>query len=412
MKLDQLPQWALPPADPEFIGPLLPEPHPNCRATKALAMLIRGTDRLATAAQAELVFSDETCSRDPGCLWHGVTILLRTGELESADAHVWRLERDRASFADHVALMRAEHAKHSGDLVGSRTALARLADTASPSCLRDLAVPLYLEALVAVNEADLADQVLRRHDFGLLARKWPAMRPLLLVVRGWLHLITDRVDEAYRDLRECSQLPVRDVAATFSVARRQGLLALTAAAAGKPDIAVTAAAHEYEFATTWRSHAQMAWGLYVLETIEDSDLPSPRFRDAIDLLEFARSPVGIATVCYEQGRRLVASGQHLEGKAQLLRAGKAARFIGDATLTGKIEELLRELETPVQRTTLTAQELKIAELAQDGYSNKQIATRLVLTVRTIEFHLSNVYRKLGIRGRRALAGEVLPHRRA
>jgi hypothetical protein len=37
------------------------------------------------------------------------------------------------------------------------------------------------------------------------------------------------------------------------------------------------------------------------------------------------------------------------------------------------------------------------------HSNKQIAAKLSLTVRTVEFHLSGVYRELGISGRRELS---------
>jgi len=412
MKLTNVePDATRPVLESEFIGPQWPESHPGCQASAALAMLSRGTDRLATAAQAELVFTDEVCSWNPSCLWHGVTILLRTGELGSADAHLWKLERDSdGRFTDHVALMRAEHAKHAGDFAGSRTALARLATTAHPACLRDLAGPLYIEALVAINDADQADQALRRQDFDRLLRKWPTMRPLVLVVRGWLHLIAGRTDDAYRDLSASSRLPGTEVAATFSVARRKGLLALTAAAGGQLDTAVAAATQEYEAATAWRSPEHVAWGLYVLEMIEESERPSERLRDAVDLLEVARSPVGIATVCYEQGKRLLDSGQHQAGKEQLLRAARSARWIGDVTLTKQIEKLLHKLATPVQRTRLTSQELRIATMAQQGYSNKQIADRLVLAVRTIEFHLSNVYRKLGISGRRALANTALPPR--
>jgi DNA-binding NarL/FixJ family response regulator len=61
---------------------------------------------------------------------------------------------------------------------------------------------------------------------------------------------------------------------------------------------------------------------------------------------------------------------------------------------------------PPEAGTLTRQELKIAELARAGYSNKKIAETLVLTQRTVEFHLSNVYRKLGISGRRELGSAL------
>jgi DNA-binding NarL/FixJ family response regulator len=63
---------------------------------------------------------------------------------------------------------------------------------------------------------------------------------------------------------------------------------------------------------------------------------------------------------------------------------------------------LRDVAHVAQPGSLTTQEAKIAELARAGYSNKQIAEKLYLTVRTIEFHLSNVYRKLRISGRREL----------
>ncbi|MFD1046072.1 helix-turn-helix transcriptional regulator [Kibdelosporangium lantanae] len=53
-------------------------------------------------------------------------------------------------------------------------------------------------------------------------------------------------------------------------------------------------------------------------------------------------------------------------------------------------------------SALTRQEARIVSLAAAGYSNRQIATQLFVTVRTVEFHLSGAYRKLGITGRRQL----------
>ncbi|MER7585338.1 AAA family ATPase [Kitasatospora sp. NPDC097691] len=54
------------------------------------------------------------------------------------------------------------------------------------------------------------------------------------------------------------------------------------------------------------------------------------------------------------------------------------------------------------RWALTAHERRVAGLAANGLSNREIAERLTVTQRTVEFHLTNVYRKLGIARRTQL----------
>jgi DNA-binding CsgD family transcriptional regulator len=60
----------------------------------------------------------------------------------------------------------------------------------------------------------------------------------------------------------------------------------------------------------------------------------------------------------------------------------------------------RRAVSPIDR--LTPGERRVAELAAAGRSNRQIANALFITVKAVEWHLGNTYRKLDVRGRSAL----------
>jgi DNA-binding CsgD family transcriptional regulator len=50
----------------------------------------------------------------------------------------------------------------------------------------------------------------------------------------------------------------------------------------------------------------------------------------------------------------------------------------------------------------------VARLVAAGRSNKEVAAELFLSVKTVEFHLGNIYRKLGVRSRRDLRARLHP----
>jgi DNA-binding CsgD family transcriptional regulator len=71
------------------------------------------------------------------------------------------------------------------------------------------------------------------------------------------------------------------------------------------------------------------------------------------------------------------------------------------------QELLATGETVRKRTVetlaeLTAQEAQIANLARNGHTNHEISTQMFISPRTVEWHLGNVFTKLGITSRKQL----------
>jgi DNA-binding NarL/FixJ family response regulator len=58
------------------------------------------------------------------------------------------------------------------------------------------------------------------------------------------------------------------------------------------------------------------------------------------------------------------------------------------------------------RFGLTSQELVVARLAAKGLSNREVAAELVVSIKTVEYHLRNAFAKLGVKSRRQLAGRL------
>lgn len=114
---------------------------------------------------------------------------------------------------------------------------------------------------------------------------------------------------------------------------------------------------------------------------------------------------------FELARTLLAGGQvhrrarhKRDARDMLARAESMFGSLGAATWAGRAREGLSRLGIrPPAPLELTATERQVAELAAAGLTNREIAERMFISLRTAEANLSRVYRKLGIRSRAELA---------
>lgn len=90
-------------------------------------------------------------------------------------------------------------------------------------------------------------------------------------------------------------------------------------------------------------------------------------------------------------------------QVNLNEAAAVFEEIGSPLWAARARSELARLTTPSSGAVLTDTERQMAELAAAGLTNKAIAAKLYISTKTVEMHLSNAYRKLGIRSRAQLA---------
>jgi DNA-binding CsgD family transcriptional regulator len=116
-------------------------------------------------------------------------------------------------------------------------------------------------------------------------------------------------------------------------------------------------------------------------------------------------------LCY--GERLRRAGRRRDGREQLRSALETFDRIGAqpwaercrSELRASGEHLRRRDQTAAER--LTPQELQVALLVSDGLTNRDVAARLFLSQKTVEFHLTHIYRKLDIHSRSELVRQMV-----
>ena len=133
-------------------------------------------------------------------------------------------------------------------------------------------------------------------------------------------------------------------------------------------------------------------------------------RESVEVLEGAPARLQYARSLGELGSTLRRTGDGEAGDV-LRRALELAEGCGAVRLAAQLRDELRisGVRLPRRRgvATLTPGQERVARLAASGLTNKQIAGQLYVSVGAVEFHLRNVFRKLGVSSRRELP-EALP----
>jgi LuxR family transcriptional regulator, maltose regulon positive regulatory protein len=132
------------------------------------------------------------------------------------------------------------------------------------------------------------------------------------------------------------------------------------------------------------------------------------FEDAIDLLTACDARYDAGRVRLELAATLAAQGREDRARRELEAAIAAFREMGAAAERARAEAMLETrrstdaaIDGPLAR--LSARELQVLGLVAEGLTNHDIAQRLVLSEHTVNRHVANILRKLGLKSRTAAA---------
>jgi DNA-binding CsgD family transcriptional regulator len=146
--------------------------------------------------------------------------------------------------------------------------------------------------------------------------------------------------------------------------------------------------------------------------LSDGDDADALYSEAIDRLGRTRIRVQLARTHLLHGEWLRRERRRLDAREQLRTAHE---FLRDAGAAAFAERARLELEATGERARkrtldtldqLTPRETQIARLAAQGETNPAIAARLFISASTVEYHLRNAFRKLGVNSRTQLEDRV------
>jgi DNA-binding CsgD family transcriptional regulator len=238
---------------------------------------------------------------------------------------------------------------------------------------------------------------------------------VLFLSRGWLRLAQGRAAQAAQDFGEAGRL-ARAAGHDFPgfwpwrVGAATALLAL-----GQRAEAAGLAREELDRAQRFGAAGPVGVALRTVGLVEGGTKGLDLLAAASQTLARSPSLLERARADLEFGAALRRSGQRGDAGVPLRRALDLADRCGANPLAERAREEIRTAGGRPRRTrirgveALTASELRVAQRAAQGSTNREIAQELFVTTKTVEKHLASAYRKLGIEARAQLAEALSAH---
>ena len=378
-------------------------------AMSAVLLANRGSDRAAVVEHAKrLLDSQDRCDTDS--FSYAVHALIYADELDIAQEYCHRAQHSSESIKilrhhHSLAMLRARLAFLTGNPLLSRNLLDQVLTSGVHYQFASLAVAWMVVALVELEEFERAEELLREHGFdGSL--DGVADRVELLAARGMLQFALGRFRQGCDDAVACGRELANRGVLNPAVVPWRSQAALCAQRAQRVTLARALVEDELAAARRWGTGRAIAVTLHALALVRDDASSIGSLDTAVRLLEPSAARGELFRVQYSLGLLLTARNQRERARIVLDDARRTAlKADNDVGLT-KADRALRHIAESRAHDKLTSQEYEVAKLAHAGYSNRAIAERMCLATVTVEFHLSKVYRKLGISGRGELGTSI------
>jgi DNA-binding CsgD family transcriptional regulator/AraC-like DNA-binding protein len=269
-------------------------------------------------------------------------------------------------------------------------------------------VASLIDVYIQQGRLEDARQVLADHDW---SDALPDSVPhrLLLHSRGQLRLACGDARAAADDFLEHLEREERlHVLSSHLVPSHCGA-ALALAQLGDSSGAAAHAEQAMHSARAWGAPRIVAQALRVRARLESAADAVVTLSQAAELLETSPARLDEAWVRLDLGRAHILTHRKAAGAQELRRALDlahrcGAHLVADAARAELVASGYRPRRAALSGAdALTGAERRVVEMAARGLANRDIAQLLFVTERTVEVHLTNAYRKLGVSSRRELA---------